>query len=121
VHGCYLDSVSPKYPLYADRAGQLQQRGIARRNALMLIATHTAVPLEKEWVEAFWCNQCQQTTWYHVRKTDDRTYEISIAPPSLWQQVTGVINPEGNPSVSEFTRKQSRMYGCKGIKNFSFL
>ncbi len=56
IHGCYLNSVSQKYQLYADRAGQLQQRGIPRRNALMLVAHQTAVPLDGEWVEAFWCS-----------------------------------------------------------------
>lgn len=45
IHGCYLDSVSQKYPLFADRPGQLQQRGIGRQTALFLVANKTAVPL----------------------------------------------------------------------------
>ena len=117
IHGCYLDSVSQKYRLYADRAGQLQQRGIGRKNALILVANKTAVPLEGEWLEAFWCDQCQQTKWYHVRK-NDRTYEVSLAPQELWEQATGVILPDGNPSVGEFTRRQSRMLRYQGIKDF---
>ncbi|MCM0589169.1 MAG: hypothetical protein HEQ35_08980 [Gloeotrichia echinulata IR180] len=103
IHGCYLDSTSQKYPIFADQPGQLQQRGMSRRSALMLVANKTAIPIKGEWLEAFWCYHCQQTKWYHVRKCDDRTYEISIAPQNLWQQVTGVINSEGNPSVGEFT------------------
>jgi hypothetical protein len=120
IHGCYLDSASQKYPLFADRAGQLQQRGMNRRDALMLVASRTAVPLDGEWLEAFWCNECQETRWYHVRKQNN-SYDISPAPPELWQQATGVINPQGNPSVGEFTRKQSRMLGYNGLKEFRFV
>jgi hypothetical protein len=116
-----MDSVSQKQSLFADRPGQLQQRGINRKTALMLVANQTAVPLDGEWLEAFWCVECQRTKWYHVRKVDDRTYEISVAPQELWQQVQGVIDPKGNPSVSEFTRRQSRMLGYNGIKDFRFV
>lgn len=115
IHGCYLDSMSQKYQMFANRSGQLQQRGMSRRNALLLVATQTAVLLEREWIEAFWCEQCQHTKWYHVRKCNNHTYEIAIAPRELWQQVTGVINPEGNPSVSEFTRRQARFLGYNSI------
>ncbi|MBD2437163.1 hypothetical protein [Nostoc sp. FACHB-110] len=121
IHGCYLDSMSQKYNLFADQAGQLQQRGINRRNALMLVASQTAVHLEGEWLEAFWCDQCQQTKWYHVRKTDERVYEIKLAPPELWQQVTGVIDPQGNPSVGEFTRRHSRLLNASSMKDFQFV
>lgn len=120
IHGCYLDSTSQKYSLFTDQAGQLQQRGVSRRDALILVASKTAVPLEGEWLEAFWCSECQQSRWYHVCK-HDRNYEVSLAPPELWQQATGVINPQGNPSVGEFTRKQSRMVGYNGIKEFRFV
>ncbi len=120
IHGCHLDSVSPKYPLFADRAEQLQQRGMPRRDALMLVATRTAVPLEGEWVECFWCEQCQQTKWYHIRSKEDRSFEVSIALRELWQYVTGAIDPNGNPSVGEFTRRNSRMIGYSCIKDFKF-
>ncbi|MEJ1934314.1 hypothetical protein WDZ92_29300 [Nostoc sp. NIES-2111] len=121
IHGCHLDSVSQKYKIYADQAGQLQQRGISRRNALMLVANQTAVPLEGEWLEAFWCEQCQQTKWYYVRKLGDRTYDISIAPPQLWQQVTGVIDSQGNPSVSEFTKRSARDVNYQSLGGFQFV
>ena len=111
VHGCYLDSVSQKYPLFADRAGQLQQRGMSQRSALMLIANKTAVPLQGEWLEAFWCEECQQTKWYHVRKVEERRYMISVAPRELWLQVDGVVYPRGNVSVGEFTLREARGLG----------
>jgi hypothetical protein len=108
LHGIYLDSVNRKYWLFADQAKQLQKRGVGRLNSLVLIASRTTVPLEGEWLEEFWCDHCQQRKWYHVRKKGEQRYELSIAPSELWQQVNGVIHPDGNPSVSEFTRRQAR-------------
>ncbi|MBE9228325.1 hypothetical protein IQ264_23150 [Phormidium sp. LEGE 05292] len=108
IHACYLDSVSQKHRLFASQIGELRHRGISRKNALQLIAERTAVQLDNEWLEAFWCKHCQETKWYYIRKLDT-SYEILIAPAELWQTVTGVIDPDGNPSVSEFTKRQSRM------------
>ncbi|EGJ30456.1 MULTISPECIES: hypothetical protein [Moorena] len=118
IHGCYLDSVSQKYRLFADRAGQLQERGVPQKYALMLIASKTTVAIEGEWLEAFWCSQCQESKWYHVCKSGDRIYKVSLAPAELWQQVTGVIDPNGNSSVGEFTRRQSKRIGFYGVKDF---
>jgi hypothetical protein len=118
VHGCYLDSVSPKYTLYADKAEHLQQRGMGRRLALLVVATHTAVPLKGEWLECFWCSECEENQWYYVQEAAPRQYALRLAPPELWQQVQGVINPNGNPSVGEFTRRQSRMMTFRGLKDF---
>jgi hypothetical protein len=117
IHGCYLDSVSPKYPLFAERPGQLQQRGIPRRQALMLVAAKTAIPLGGEWLEAFWCQHCQEKKWYHVRKHKS-SYEISVAPIELWQQATGVLHPHLSPAISEFTIRHSRMTNNKSLKDF---
>lgn len=107
MHKCSLESVSQKYPLYADCPEHLQQQGVRRRNAQILIATQGAVQLNGEWLEKFWCPKCQESKWYHVRKSD-RTYNLSVAPRELWQRSQGVYNPEGNPSVGEFTRRNAR-------------
>jgi hypothetical protein len=125
-HGCSIESVSQKYSLFADSAVQLQERGMGRRQALLLVSTQSAVSLRGEWLEAFWCDHCQETRWYHVRKVGDsitkhRAYQLSLAPVELWQQVAGVVHPQGNPSVSEFTRRQSRMVGVHGLKAFGFV
>ncbi len=120
VHGCYIHSISQKYALFADQAGQLQERGVGREEAQILIASKTAITLKGEWLEAFWCDLCQETKWYHVTKRD-RIYEVTNAPRELWQQAIGVMNPSGNPTVSEFTRRQSRMVGDRGIKDFRFV
>ena len=121
IHGCYIDSVSQKYKLYADKPGQLQQRGVNRLNALILVATQTAVALDGEWLEAFWCEHCQKTKWYYVKKQGNRTFDISLEPTELWQQAIGVTAADGNPSVGEFTRRQARTNSCQGIKDFIFV
>ncbi|MEM9219177.1 MAG: hypothetical protein AAGD25_33190 [Cyanobacteria bacterium P01_F01_bin.150] len=125
-HGCYLDSVSQKYRLFADQAHQLQERGVGKRQALLLVANQTTVSLPNEWLEAFWCPFCHETNWYHVKEqgdkngvgTNKRTYSLSLAPAELWQQVEGVQNTHGNPTVSQFTRRQSRRPNHLTAKDF---
>jgi hypothetical protein len=119
MHQCYLDSVSKKYHLFDDRPGQLQARGVSALSAQLLIKSHTTIGVTGEWVEAFWCDECQKTEWYHVYKTGDRAYEISLAPSELWQSVGGVVHPNGNPSVGEFTRNAAKMKGYQGLKAFN--
>lgn len=114
IHHHFLDSASAKHPLFADQAGQLQARGIGRKNSLLLMSSAATVLLQGEWIEAFWCEDCQAIKWYHVRKCE-RTYTLSVAPPELWQQAAGVFHPDGNASVSEFTRKQSRTPTTRNI------
>ena len=107
IHLCYLDSVSQKYKLYADRVEQLRQRGYGKRNAQLSINSKTTIVLENEWLEEFWCTKCQKTEWYQVHKLD-HIYHLSIASRELWQQAIGVSSANGNPSVGEFTRRQAR-------------
>jgi hypothetical protein len=110
--------VSQKYRLYADRASHLQDRGVGRLQSLLLVANQSTVPLDGEWLEAFWCPMCGETTWYHVTKTGDRTYDLAIAPRPLWMQVSGVIHPQGNPSVSEYTFRHAHGRATYRLKDF---
>lgn len=107
-HGCYLDSVSQKYSLYTESPEVLRSRGMSRFAALTLVATHTTVLLTGEWLERFWCPECEDVQWYHVKRLSDRTYKLRCVPQYLWFQAIGVIDLMGNPSVSEFTRRQSK-------------
>jgi hypothetical protein len=111
--------MSKKYYLFADRPEQLQARGLNLSVSQILIRFHTTVSITGEWLEAFWCDHCQKTQWYYVCKNSDRTYEISLAPDELWQRVTGVVHPNGNPSVGEFTRREARVNQYQGIKAFN--
>lgn len=117
-HRVYIDSVSQKYPLFATKPEQLQQSGLSRRTALTLVASFGTVPLKGEWLEAFWCSDCQATEWYHVHKTGANQYSLSTVPEALWLQAAGVILPTGNPTVGEFTRRVARQTSYSGIKDF---
>ena len=119
LHGCYLDSSSQKHPLYADKVEHLRARGHSYRNASMVVKTHGTVPLLGEWLEAFWCSECQEVKWYHIRK-QDRQYSASIASSELWQQVSGVIDPRGNSSVSDFTLRQAGRAGNFQLKQLRY-
>jgi hypothetical protein len=118
THGVYLDSVSQKYPLHTTLPEHLQQRGMGRRVALTVVASLGTVPLQGEWLEAFWCDRCQATQWYHVRKTAANQYALATVPEALWLQASGVILPSGNPTVGEFTRRQARQITFAGAKDF---
>jgi hypothetical protein len=120
-HGCYLDSASRKYWLYTESPEQLRQRGISRRVALILIATETAVRLENEWIEGFWCPECQAVSWYCVRLESNRHYSLAKVDRELWKQAAGVIHPDGNPSVGAFTRRQARADNYGGLRDFRFV
>ncbi len=120
VHGCYLDSVSQKFNLYADRVEQLKSRGMGKRAATLLVANSSTVSLQGEWLEAFWCEECQCSSWYYIRKQGPH-YSVAQPPESIWQQASGVISPDGNPSVGEFTRRQSRAQGVTTRRDFGFV
>ncbi|KAI9130473.1 hypothetical protein [Acaryochloris sp. CCMEE 5410] len=119
VHHCYLDSVSQKHAIYSNQPSQLLEYGIGKQASRRILAAQSEVILNNHWLEAFWCEECQKVTWYHIHKID-REYRVSTPPPELWQRVMGVTDPRGNPSVGEFTRKQARMAAHK-IKQFGHI
>jgi hypothetical protein len=126
IHGCHLDSGSQKHSIYADQVAHLQQRGLSKRNATMALSDRTTVSITGEWIESFWCEQCQKTEWYHVKRKEiegrsGSHYELLSVAPEVWQQATGVIDVNGNPSVSAFTRRQSRTMQNSSIKDFKFM
>lgn len=126
IHGCYIDSVSQKYSLFADHVQQLQDRGISKRHASLLLSDSTTVSLTGEWVESFWCDDCQKTEWYHVKRStvlgkSQSQYDVLPVSPEVWQHMSGVMDVHGNPSVSAFTLRHSRMMQSNAIKDFAFV
>ncbi|MFP4135331.1 MAG: hypothetical protein ACLFQP_12395 [Halothece sp.] len=109
--------MSQKYPIYADRPEHLQEQGMTKKTATLVLATRTAVRTNV-WVEAFWCRECEAVTWYLVRKTDDRAFEVSPVPRGLWERMEGAIDPFGNPTVSEFTRKEAKRLNNRLYKDY---
>jgi hypothetical protein len=117
-----LFSVSAKYHLYVTEVGQLMLRGISKRKSDELLAAFNRVlPLTGEWIECFWCDHCQASRWWHVKRHDAFDYTLSPVPRELWEQATGVIRAEGNPTVSDFSRRQARATGVTGLRQYRFL
>ncbi|MFM7085521.1 MAG: hypothetical protein ACKOXO_00770 [Cyanobium sp.] len=117
-----LFSVSPKHHLYLTDVGQLMIRGLSKRRADELLAAYRRVlPLTNEWLECFWCDDCATSTWWHVTRHDRTAHSLAPVSRELWEQASGVILPEGNPSVSQFTRRQARASGVQGLRQYRFL
>lgn len=117
-----LFSVSAKHHLYLTEAGPLILRGLSKRRADELLSAYRKVlPLTDEWIERFWCEQCGSSSWWHVRRLDRISYTISAVPVELWEQATGVVRPEGNPTVSQFTRRHARANGVTGMRQYRFM
>jgi hypothetical protein len=117
-----LLSVSPKHHIYLTDVGHLVVRGLSRKKAdEVLQAYRRVVALTDEWLECFWCESCQSSTWWHVRRHDRLSYTLSAVERGLWEQASGVIRPEGNPSVSQFSRRHARATGVQGLRQYRFL
>ncbi len=109
IHGCYLSSCSRKYSIFTESLQQLRERGVSKRKAQLSLVVSQVVPLQHEWLEAFWCCECEAQTWYHVRKVDDG-YRLQTVTAEHWRQATGVAPPPGyNPSVSEFSQREAHL------------
>lgn len=117
-----LYSVSPKHHLYLTDVGQLMVRGLSKRRAGELLRSYRQVlPLSNEWIEGFWCEACATTTWWHVTRQDRLLHSLAPVARELWEQASGVILAEGNPSVSQFSRRQARAIGVQGQRQYRFL
>ncbi|MEB3199675.1 MAG: hypothetical protein VKK62_03990 [Synechococcaceae cyanobacterium] len=117
-----LYSVSPKHHLYVTDVGQLIVRGMSKRKADELLSAYRRVlPLSDEWLECFWCDACDTSQWWHVKRLDRYEHVLSPVPRELWEQASGVIRPEGNPTVSQFTRRHARATGVTGMRQYRFL
>jgi hypothetical protein len=125
MHGCHMDSVSSKHSIFGDRVEHLQEAGFNRHLAAMLMSEHTTISIPGEWLEKFWCIECDLAQWYRVKRHHRpdgggaAIYYVEIAAPELWQRVAGVHDPNGNPSVGEFTRTQAKATGM--VRDFKFI
>ncbi|MBE9174545.1 hypothetical protein IQ225_03025 [Synechocystis salina LEGE 06155] len=123
IHGCHLDSVSQKHGLYADKIAHLRSRGYTQKKASLVLGDRPVISLTGEWLEEFWCPECQSKQWYYVRKEanikEANIYVVTPAPRSLWQTATGVIDPKGNPSVSQYTKTNASQHQIKSSR-FNF-
>lgn len=97
-------------------------KGMSKRTAeKVLLAYNQVLSLSDEWLECFWCEDCQVSTWWHVKRLGPLEYTLETVAKELWEQASGVIRPEGNPSVSQFTRRNARFGGIQGLRQFRYL
>ncbi len=102
-HECLLDSVSEKHHLFANPTDVYQNRFTAKK----CVVNQKNVPI-REWLEAFWCPSCQKTIWYHVQQFETE-YRLHSPSEQDWMRATGTVGVTGNPSVSEFSKRESRI------------
>ena len=115
-------SVSPKHYLYLTEAGQLVLRGMSRRKADEVMAAYKQVlPLSNEWLECFWCEACDSVTWWHIQRHDKHEFTILPVSREIWENASGVIRVEGNPTVSQFSRRSARATGVTGMRQYRFI
>ncbi len=88
------------------------------KRARLLVASRSTISLDNEWLEAFWCPECQETRWYHIHRQDSSTYRVMAIAPELWQQASGVIQASGNPTVGEFSYRHARRPNSTNLKDF---
>jgi len=115
-------SVSPKHYIYLTEAGQLVLRGMTRRKADEVMAAYKQVlPLSNEWLECFWCEACDSATWWHIKRQDKLEFTILPVSREIWENASGVIRVEGNPTVSQFSRRSARATGVTGMRQYRFM
>ncbi|MBW4589687.1 hypothetical protein G7B40_030940 [Aetokthonos hydrillicola Thurmond2011] len=102
----YLESRSRKLRLFAIEEGQLSAKSRRKGSIQKVLASNGAQVLPGEWLEQFWCPQCQVTAWYHVTQKE-QNFAVSPALSSFWKQVSGVSWPGQNPTVSQYSQNQA--------------
>lgn len=88
THNCYLESMSPKYWVNNTSAehqmlNMTVQEDKEEQSEFSILDENFK---KKEWMEAFWCPQCQQRNWYHVVETVPRCYNVTLVSDQLCHQ-----------------------------------
>ena len=102
-----------KYFLHLLTPEELQARGLSDRKARLVIQAYPVLVLSNEWLEELFCPRCGTSGWCHVTRHDRIRHTVRWAPRELWMQVAHVDPLAPNPSVGEFTRRESRRLSQK--------
>ena len=108
-----IEGNGKKYFLHLLKPEQLKARGMPDKKAKLVIDAYPVLVLSNEWLEELFCPQCGTSTWCHVIKHDRVQHTVRWAPRDLWMQVAHVDPVVANPTVSEFTRRESRRHSYK--------
>ncbi|MGB3292872.1 MAG: hypothetical protein WBB01_07800 [Phormidesmis sp.] len=88
VHTCHLESRSPKYKLSVEQIRQLTAQATIDTGTEADNQKQLREVLQAEWIETFWCAECQQQGWYHIREVSPRCYKVELASAELCQLVS---------------------------------
>jgi len=108
-----IEGNGKKYFLHLLTPEQLKARGMADKTAKLVIQAYPVLVLSNEWLEELFCPACGSSRWCHVIKHDRVEHTVRWAPRDLWEQVAHVDPVVANPTVSEFTRRESRRLNQK--------
>ena len=104
-----------KYYLHLLQPEQLQERGVSSKKAKLVINAYKVLVLSNEWLEELFCPECGRNRWCHITKHDKIAYTVQWAAKDLWKQVANVDITGGNPTVSEYTKRNARRNNTKPI------
>lgn len=98
-----------KHFIFASNVEQTRAlTGTTRKKAVLLHSQVATWVDRSHWIEAFFCPDHGQI-WIACSRQLDGQVVGEVASVELWQQTTGTLDPtKPNPSVSEFTHRNSR-------------
>jgi hypothetical protein len=110
-----------KHNIYYESSDELRQDfKISRKNALLLFNQNKTYLKNNCWLENFFCEKHDQI-WLLVSKDSDGNLVTRLADKQDWHHTTKTINPDlPNPSVSEFSYRQSRRAGIHNLRDKSY-
>lgn len=83
-------------------------RGMPHKRARLVIQAYPVMVLSQEWLEELFCPSCGHSRWCHITRHGRAQHTVKWAPRELWEKVAHVDPLVSNPTVSQFTRRESR-------------
>ena len=110
-----------KHNIYYESSNELQQdMKISRKNSLLLCNQNQAYLKNNCWLENFFCEKHDQV-WLLIFEDSEGNLVTRIAHKQHLCHTIGTINPDlPNPSVSEFSYRQSRRASVHNLKDKSY-